>query len=61
MGSGGEGWVQGYKIQSSELCWNFNSKYADLFAQVSDIGPSWSSCLYNSLVKKACKWDSIIP
>ena len=44
MGVGVVGWVQGYKIQSSELGWNSNSKYANLFAQVSDIGPSWSAC-----------------
>ena len=29
----------------SELGWNFNNKYANLFAQASDIRPSWSSCL----------------
>ena len=34
------------KSLSSELGWNFNSKYAKLFAQVSHIGPSWSSCLF---------------
>ena len=34
------------KSKSSELGWNFNSKYANLFGQVSDIGPSWSSCSY---------------
>ena len=40
---------QGYKIytKSSELGWNFNSKCAKLFAQVSNIGPSWSSCYYS--------------
>ena len=34
------------KSYSSELGWNFNSKYANLFGQVSDIGPSWSSCFF---------------
>ena len=34
------------KFWSSKLGWNFNSKYAKLFAQVSDIGPSWSSCFF---------------
>ena len=50
----GVGWGRAIKFiqnsYSSELGWNFNSKYANLFAQVSDIGPSWSSCyVSNSL------------
>ena len=32
------------KSYSSELSLNFNSKYANLFAQVRGIRPSWSSC-----------------
>ena len=46
----GRGGEQGYKIYTKllEQCWNFNSKYANLFALVSDIGPSWSSCLCNN-------------
>ena len=46
------GWVQGYKIQSSELGWNFNSKYANLFAQVSDIDRTITVLLlYNCFLK----------
>ena len=37
------------KSESSELGLNFNSKFAKLFAQVSDIRPSWSSCLCNNV------------
>ena len=34
-----------YKMYTNILeQWNINSKYANLFAQVSNIGPSWSSC-----------------
>ena len=40
---------QGYKIYTKILEWWTWLKHANLFARVSDIGPSWSSCL--SLVR----------
>ena len=40
------------KSESSELGWNFNSKYTNLFAQVSDIGLSWSLFLFSICSKK---------
>ena len=39
---------QGYKIYTKILeqwAWLKLQKYANLFAQMSDIGPSWSSCM----------------
>ena len=37
-GGGGRAIKFIHKSLSSELGWNFNSKYANLFAQVSDTG-----------------------
>ena len=38
----------------AELGWNFNSKYANLFAQVCNIGPSWSSWFFFFLLLLFC-------
>ena len=45
MATGEQGYNKIYTKNLRALGWNFSSKYAKLFAQVSDIGPSWSFCL----------------
>ena len=47
MATGEQGYNKIYtKILEQWTIWNFSSKYTKLFAQVSDIGPSWSSCFF---------------